>query len=242
MINHKKLNKLKLILVISSISFSFIFIILIILLKDIPLLPALIKEYIESGKSFFIPSIPNNNLLVISAKKFPNANFTVGHLVDLIIMMNIVVYIESSIYHYIKKVYFANTKSGYYEFSVFYHKGIYLQNHDINDEISIDKQFIQKFSHSSLDNTEEKGILKLYGITPIRFDGLRRKRKKYNNSNYKSNFFQKSLASKNSYLFYKFFNFSSLSKSLWDIHYEYSFKPIFFNKNFNYNLLLKKVV
>jgi len=211
-------------------------------LKDIPLLSSLIKEYIESGDSFFIPSIPNNNLLINITEKFPNANFTVGHLIDLIIMINLVFYIESSIYHYIKKIFFANTKSGYYEFSVFYNKGNSRLNHDFMDEKSIDKLFTNNFPYSLLDNTENKRILKFYRITPMRFDGLRRKRKKHNNRNYRLNVLRKLCVSKNSYDFYNFFNLYSLSNSLWDIHCEYSFKPTFTNKYSNYNLLLKKEV
>jgi len=242
MINHKILNKIKLISVISSISFSFIFIILITLLKDIPLLPELIKNYIESGESFFIPSIPYHNLLCEVPEKFPKAHFTVGHLIDLIIMINLVSYIESSIYHYIKKVYFTNTKFGYYEFSVFYHKGISSLKNDSKNEISTDKLFIQNFHSKLLNNTEKKGISRFYGMIPLRFDGLRRKRKKYYNINYKFNFIRKICTSTNSYDHSNFFNLPTLSQSLWDIHYEYSYAPIFNDYYSNYNLILEKVV
>lgn len=102
MYDYKKGIRIKIILLIVSICFSFLFIILFSILKDIPILSLLFKEYVEKGVSFFLPMIPDKNLFPYIPNGVPN-HFTIGHLIDILILVNITVYIESSVYHYLKK-------------------------------------------------------------------------------------------------------------------------------------------
>jgi hypothetical protein len=241
MLIDKNLIKLKIIALIILILSSFLLIFIFLFLKDIPVLSSLLKEYIESGNSFFIPSIPYHNLLCDVPEKFPNAHFTVGHLIDLIIMLNLVSYIESSIYHYIKKIYFTNTKCGYYEFSVFYHKGISSLKNESKNETR-DNLLLQNSPSKLSNNSEKTGLSTFYGMKHLQFDDLRRKRKKYYKKNYKLNFNRKISTSINSHDHFNYFFLPSLSNSLWNMHSEYSYTPIFNEYYSNYNLLLKKVV
>ena len=64
-------------------------------LRDIPLLSSLFSEYINSGTSLFFPFL-SSNIIVFQ--------FTIGHLIDIIIVNNIVVLLESGGYHYYMNV------------------------------------------------------------------------------------------------------------------------------------------
>ena len=64
-------------------------------IRDIPLLSFLFNEYINTGTSIFFPFL-SSNIIVFQ--------FTTGHLIDIIIVNNIVVLLESSGYHYFKNV------------------------------------------------------------------------------------------------------------------------------------------
>jgi len=63
------------------------------------------EAYVNSGSSFFIPIIPNINLLSFLPEKGQIIGLTLGQLIDIIIMVNLLGYIESSIYHFFKKKY-----------------------------------------------------------------------------------------------------------------------------------------
>ncbi|TXT60973.1 MAG: membrane protein of unknown function [Promethearchaeota archaeon] len=159
MVNHKGLNRVKLILVISSISFSFLFILLLMVLKDIPVLSSLIKQYIESGESFFIPSIPSQNLIVCISERFPKANFTLGHLIDLIIIANIILYTEASIYHYIKRVYWNGGIFGLRESTPLDYYGIYSIDAHSERTFSNEKVLPYSFKEVFYSNKSRKGTV-----------------------------------------------------------------------------------
>ncbi|MFX0025215.1 MAG: hypothetical protein ACFE8M_02280 [Candidatus Hermodarchaeota archaeon] len=74
-----------------------------ILLRFIPQALPLMEAYINSGSSIFIPFIPNINLL---PEKNQLIGLTLGHLIDIIIIAEILGFIEISIYHLFKKKYF----------------------------------------------------------------------------------------------------------------------------------------
>jgi len=90
-----------LIFIFSCLPVAFIFIIL----RYIPVIFSLIEAYVNSGSSFFIPFIPNINLLSFLPGKGQTIGLTLGQLFDIIIMVNLLCYIESSIYHFFKKKY-----------------------------------------------------------------------------------------------------------------------------------------
>ena len=93
------LSVLTFIFICLPIAFIFIF------LRHIPIIFSLIEDYVNSGSSFFIPFIPNINLLGFLPERGPTIGLTLGQLIDIIIMINLFAYIESSIYHFFKKKY-----------------------------------------------------------------------------------------------------------------------------------------
>lgn len=103
--NDKKL-KLEIILILIFISSSFLIAIICMFLRDIPALSSLLYDYRSSGNSIFIPSLPYINLLWFLPKKYQIFRFSLGHLIDIILICNLFCFIDSSFYHYIKKVYF----------------------------------------------------------------------------------------------------------------------------------------
>ncbi|TFF99035.1 MAG: hypothetical protein EU541_05970 [Promethearchaeota archaeon] len=98
------MSKLRIILLLFSITSSLLFI-FIFFIRDIPLFSLIFKDYIDSGKSLFLPFIPEYNLIFYVPEYAPSVNFTVGHLIDTIIIINLYFYVETSVYHYIKRAY-----------------------------------------------------------------------------------------------------------------------------------------
>ena len=106
--NYHKLEKLKVILILIFIT-SFFFISLIyMLLKDVPVLISLLEKYFTSGNSFFFPVIPNITLLWFLPEKYQIIRLTIGQLIDIFIIINIIIHIDSSVYHYVKNVVLKN--------------------------------------------------------------------------------------------------------------------------------------
>lgn len=85
----KKVSILPFLFTCLPIAFIYLF------LRDIPLLSSLFSEYVNSGTSLFFPFI-SSNIIVFQ--------FTTGHLIDIIIVNNIVAFLESGGYHYYMNV------------------------------------------------------------------------------------------------------------------------------------------
>jgi len=100
----KKLVKLKIILILVLISSSFMVAFICALLKDVPIFSSLLKDYETSGNSIFFPSLTYINLLWFLPEKYQILQFSVGRLIDIIIILNCSCYIETIFYHYIKNV------------------------------------------------------------------------------------------------------------------------------------------
>ncbi|HEY0089290.1 MAG TPA: hypothetical protein VGB37_10625, partial [Candidatus Lokiarchaeia archaeon] len=98
----KKPKQLKIIPLFIFSTLSFIATLFYIFLKDIQILPILLKEYIDSGNSIFIPYIPYINVFWFLSEKNQVIRLSIGQLLDLIIIYNIISYIETNLYHYIK--------------------------------------------------------------------------------------------------------------------------------------------
>ncbi len=100
----QKLDILKkaivLILFFAYIPITFIF----LLYKDTPGLSAFFKEYLTSGKSLFLPFLPYNNILWFLPEEYQFIQFSIGHLIDIILIINFVAFVERSGYHYFVKV------------------------------------------------------------------------------------------------------------------------------------------
>ncbi len=73
-------------------------------LRDVPAIFSLINDYFSSGKSIFIPSLPYINILWFLPEEYQIFQFSIGHLIDITIVWNIYCYIETGVYHYVKKV------------------------------------------------------------------------------------------------------------------------------------------
>ncbi|MFW9771531.1 MAG: hypothetical protein ACFFFB_00375 [Candidatus Heimdallarchaeota archaeon] len=100
----KRSNKLRVIIILLFI-FSCIPIALFYLfIRDISSISSFLNDYIGTGSSLFIPILPNLNLLWYLPEPFSSFQFSLGHLIDIFILINIIGYIQSSIYHYFKRV------------------------------------------------------------------------------------------------------------------------------------------
>ena len=102
LLNKKKLRNLSVISLTIFLSSSFLIIFTYWLLSDIPLIYSLLENYLNSGNSFFIPGVPNINILWFLPKEFQIIQLTVGQCIDIITVLNLTCYFESLIYHYIK--------------------------------------------------------------------------------------------------------------------------------------------
>ena len=87
----QKLNILRKILIIVFFFTCFPIIIIYIFSRDISSLNSLFNDYITSGYSLFFPYLPYNNIIF---------RFTTGHLIDIVIIINILTIIERSGYYY----------------------------------------------------------------------------------------------------------------------------------------------
>lgn len=78
-------------LLFGSIPVAFIY----LFLRDIPVLNSLFVNYVNSGTSIFFPFLPYTNIVF---------NFSTSHLIDIIIIINIIGSLERTGYHYYMNV------------------------------------------------------------------------------------------------------------------------------------------
>jgi len=64
-------------------------------LRDISMLNSLFIDYVNSGSSLFLPFLPSSNIVF---------QFSTGHLIDIIIIINIITFIQRSAYQYYVKI------------------------------------------------------------------------------------------------------------------------------------------
>jgi len=79
------------ILIFACIPIAFIY----MFIRDIPLFNSLFIDYVNTGASIFIPFLPYTKIIF---------QFSTGHLIDIIIVINIIAFIERSCYQYYLKV------------------------------------------------------------------------------------------------------------------------------------------
>jgi len=101
---HNRLKKLKVILILVFITSFFLVSLIYTFLRDIPVLISLLEKYFSSGKSFFIPIIPNIYFLWFIPENYHIIKLSIGQLIDIFIISNLITYIDSSFYHYVKSV------------------------------------------------------------------------------------------------------------------------------------------
>ncbi|MFW9783895.1 MAG: hypothetical protein ACFFFB_16540 [Candidatus Heimdallarchaeota archaeon] len=73
-------------------------------MKDVSSLNSFFNDYFSSGKSLFLPFLPYSNLFVILPEGDRIIKFSTGHLIDIILLINIIAFIQRSGYHYFVKV------------------------------------------------------------------------------------------------------------------------------------------
>ena len=120
LLNKKKLRNLSVISLTIFLSSSFLIIFTYWLLSDIPLIYSLLENYLNSGNSFFIPGVPNINILWFLPKEFQIIQLTVGQCIDIITILNLTCYFESLIYHYIKWTLLNKDSQGFLYLDPFY--------------------------------------------------------------------------------------------------------------------------
>ncbi len=102
--NHNRLKKLKIILILVFITSFFLVSLIYMFLRDVPVLLSLFEKYFTSRNSFFFPFIPNINILWFIPEKYQIFPLSIGQLIDILIIINIISYIDSSFYHYVKNI------------------------------------------------------------------------------------------------------------------------------------------
>ena len=85
----KRISVILLFFAYVPITFTYMF------LRDIPLLNSLFNNYISSSTSLFLPFLSSSNIIF---------QFFTGHLIDIIIIINIIAFIERGGYQYYVKV------------------------------------------------------------------------------------------------------------------------------------------
>lgn len=88
----QKIATLKKISIIPFLFASIPFIFLYLFLGDIPYLSSLFIEYVDSGNSIFFPYLTSTPLVF---------HFTTGHLIDIIIVGNIIAFLQRAGYYYV---------------------------------------------------------------------------------------------------------------------------------------------
>ena len=73
--------------------------------RDVPVLFSLLNDYITSGNSFFIPTLPYLNILWFLPEKYQTIQLSLGHLIDIIIISNLFCYVDTGFYHYFKRAF-----------------------------------------------------------------------------------------------------------------------------------------
>ena len=104
MINPKKLKKFKSILILVFISSCFLVTFIYMFLKDVPVISSLLNDYFTSGNSIFIPSLPYTNIFGFLPEGY-QIQFSLGNLIDIIIIINIYCWIDTGFYHYFKRIF-----------------------------------------------------------------------------------------------------------------------------------------
>ncbi|MFX1275382.1 MAG: hypothetical protein ACFFAH_03015 [Promethearchaeota archaeon] len=103
--NDKKLKNLICILILVFISSCFPITFINMFLGDIPFFSSLLKEYFTSGKSIFFPSLPYINILEFIPKEYQIIQFSMGQLIDIVIIFNFFCYLDTLFYHYVKSAF-----------------------------------------------------------------------------------------------------------------------------------------
>ena len=137
----RKINILKRISVILlffayvPITFTYMF------LRDISLLNSLFNNYVSSSTSLFLPFLSSSNIVF---------QFSTGHLIDIIIIINIIAFIDRGIYQY-----YVNVEKNYLET---YLEPYFLETRETQEESSQISNLIIGLNYDSSTTTNENSV------------------------------------------------------------------------------------
>jgi len=100
----KKISILRIFILLIFI-FAILFIIIFETISRYFLLFSFSSDFINSGNSFFIPSLPYINVFWFLPENYKFIRFSLGNLIDIVIIFNLYCYIDTCIYHYYKNAY-----------------------------------------------------------------------------------------------------------------------------------------
>lgn len=142
----KKFLKFRIILILVFIS-SFIYVIIANLFSELPIFFAFLYDYIKSGKSIFIPQLPYINILSFLPEGNRSIKFSLGHLIDIFIFINIFTYIDSFFYHYAKITCINKGNQMLFDLNLYlYDLSDYIKRDKQNDEFNSNQSYISYYS------------------------------------------------------------------------------------------------
>ena len=112
--NEKRNNKVIVLFLIISFFLILPFILIYLQLTSTPVYSSLFYGYISSGHSIFIPFLPIINLFPYLPIPSNMSGFTLGHLVDIIIIINLCTLLDTTLYHYVKVVFISKKLQMYF--------------------------------------------------------------------------------------------------------------------------------
>ena len=174
------MHKLKIlkIVVILVVIFSYLPSLFIFMcLRDVPVYSSLLTEYITSGKSIFIPILPYINILGFLPHESQTIQFSLGHLIDIIIIYNIICYIDTVFYHYFKNA-FLNEDTQIYFYIDLGSLGLNDESRDyLDNKIKGDRNKRDYRLNERIHNLNDNLRRKIYRIKFIQNRILHRKNK-----------------------------------------------------------------
>lgn len=104
MLYSQKRNLLKNILIISFLLSIIPMTFINLILRDFSFLNTFFNNYFKAGKSLFLPFLPCSNIIWFLPEETQIIQFSTGHLIDIIFIINIIAIVDRSCYHYYIRV------------------------------------------------------------------------------------------------------------------------------------------
>ena len=130
----RKITKLKRISIIPFLLGCIPIVFIYLFLRDLPLLNSLFVDYVNSGTSIFFPFLPYSNIVF---------NFSTSHLIDIIIIINIIGSVERTGYHYYMNV---CLKKDYIDL---YLESFFLETNETQEELYLNSDLILSLKEDS---------------------------------------------------------------------------------------------
>ena len=131
----KRISVILLFFAYVPITFTYMF------LRDIPLLNSLFNNYVSSSNSLFLPFLSSSNIVF---------QFSTGHLIDIIIIINIIAFIDRGIYQY-----YVNVEKNYLET---YLEPYFLETRETQEESSQISNLIIGLKYDSSTTKNESSV------------------------------------------------------------------------------------